>query len=210
MPPVNVNEIFFSVEGEGKRAGELAAFVRLTGCNLRCSYCDTKYAFSEGREITADEIAAAVKNYRNVTLTGGEPLLQDCRELLTLLRSHDVNIETNGSLPLYEYLNCANVFFTMDFKCYSSGATAVMNCDNLKILRERDVLKFVVGGIGDLEQAQEICAAFKPKSAIYISPVFGEIEPVFIADFMKERHIEDWRLQVQLHKIIWSPDERGV
>lgn len=207
---MKVNEIFFSVEGEGKRAGQLAAFIRLSGCNLRCSYCDTRYAFYDGREMTAAEIADAVKNFRNVTLTGGEPLLQDCHELLHLLRSHDVNIETNGSIALAEYLNYPNVFFTMDFKCQSSGATTEMNHDNLKLLREEDVLKFVVGNERDLEQAREICAAFKPKASVYISPVFGEIEPLQIVDFMKRRHAEDWRLQVQLHKIIWSPDERGV
>lgn len=207
---MKVNEIFFSIEGEGKRSGQLAAFVRLTGCNLRCAYCDTKYAFSEGHEITADEIADAVKDYRNVTLTGGEPLLQDCHEILTLLRSHEVNIETNGSISLAEYLNYANVFFTMDFKCHSSDATAAINHDNLKILREKDVLKFVVGDESDLEQAKEICTEFRPKSPVYISPIFGKIELLQIVDFMKQRHIENWRLQVQLHKIIWSPDERGV
>ena len=207
---MKVNEIFFSVEGEGKRAGELAAFVRLTGCNLRCSYCDTRYAFHDGRDMTAAEIADAVRNFRNVTLTGGEPLLQDCTELLMLLRSHDVNIETNGSVALAEYMNYPNVFFTMDFKCHSSGATYAMDYGNLKILRERDVLKFVVGTEQDLNQAQEICAAFKPKAIIYISPVFGRLEPPEIVDFMKRRHMENWRLQVQLHKIIWSPTERGV
>lgn len=207
---MNVNEIFFSIDGEGKRSGQLAAFIRLTGCNLRCSYCDTKYSFHDGHEMTAAEIADAVKNFRNVTLTGGEPLLQNCHELLSLLRSHEVNIETNGSIALAEYLKYPNVFFTMDFKCRTSGATAAMNHDNLKILREEDVLKFVVDDESDLTQAQEICATFKPKSAIYISPVFGQIEPLKIVDFMKRRHLEDWRLQIQLHKIIWSPDERGV
>lgn len=207
---MKVNEIFFSVDGEGKRSGQLAAFIRLAGCNLRCSYCDTKYSFHDGREMAAAEIADAVKNFRNVTLTGGEPLLQDCRELLNLLRSHDVNIETNGSIALAEYLNYANVFFTMDFKCRTSGATAAMNHTNLKILRARDVLKFVVGNESDLEQAREICAGFETKAAIYISPVFGKIDASRIVEFMKRRHLEDWRLQIQLHKIIRSPDERGV
>lgn len=207
---MKVNEIFFSVEGEGKRAGELAAFIRLTGCNLRCSYCDTKYAFDDGREMTADQIADAVKKYRNATLTGGEPLLQDCHELLNLLRSHEVNIETNGSVALAEYLNHPNVFFTMDFKCDSSKMVDAMNYGNLKILRATDVLKFVVGDEHDLEQAKEICAEFNPKARIYISPVFGKIEPLRIVEFMKRRHMENWRLQVQLHKIIWAPDKRGV
>ena len=207
---MKINEIFFSIEGEGKRSGQLAAFVRLTGCNLRCSYCDTRYAFHDGREVTAEEIADAVKDYRNVTLTGGEPLLQDCHKLLALLRSHDVNIETNGSIALTEYMNYKNVFFTMDFKCHSSGASNAMNHGNLKILREEDVLKFVVGDEADLEQARLICGEYKPASLIYISSVFGKIEASDIVDFMKRRHIENWRLQTQLHKIIWSPYERGV
>lgn len=207
---MKVNEIFFSVEGEGKRSGQLAAFVRLTGCNLRCFYCDTEYAFHEGREMTCREIADAVKDYHNVTLTGGEPLLQNCHELLTLLRSHDVNIETNGSIALAEYLKYTNVFFTMDFKCYSSGTSDAMNYSNLKILRGKDVLKFVVGDEEDLELAREICREFNPKSEIYISPVFGKIETSSIVDFMKLRQMENWHLQVQLHKIIWSPDKRGV
>lgn len=207
---MKVNEIFLSVEGEGKRSGELAAFIRLTGCNLRCSYCDTKYSFHDGRDMTAEDIADAVKNYRNVTLTGGEPLLQDCRKLLAKLQSHEVNIETNGSIPLAEYLNCPHVFFTMDFKCYSSRATDAMKVGNLNLLRERDVLKFVVGNEKDLEQARAICKEFKPKALKYISPVYGTIEPAQIVEFMKRRHIEDWHLQLQLHKIIWSTEERGV
>ena len=207
---MKVNEIFFSVEGEGKRTGELAAFIRLTGCNLRCSYCDTKYSYFDGREISARGIADAVKDYRNVTLTGGEPLLQDCHELLSLLRSHEVNIETNGSITLDEYLKFPNAFFTMDFKCESSRMVDAMSYSNLKILREKDVLKFVVGDESDLELAREICNEFSPKAAVYISPVFGEIELVEIVEFMKRRHMENWRLQVQLQKIIWSPDERGV
>lgn len=207
---MKVNEIFYSVDGEGKRSGQLAAFIRLTGCNLRCFYCDTKYAFDDGREMTANEIADAVKDYRNVTLTGGEPLLQDCHELLSLLRNHDVNIETNGSIALDDYLKYVGVFFTMDFKCYSSRMVDAMKYSNLKNLREKDVLKFVVGGKADLELAREICFEFKPKSAVYISPVYGKIELSFIVDFMKQYHLEDWRLQVQLHKIIWRPDERGV
>ena len=207
---MKVNEIFFSVEGEGKRPGQLAAFIRLTGCNLRCAYCDTKYSYFDGQEIGAKEIADNVKNYRNVTLTGGEPLLQDCRELLSQLRSHEVNIETNGSIPLDEYLNFENVFFTMDFKCYSSKTADAMIYSNLNLLRAHDVLKFVVGNEADLEQAQDICEEFKPKALTYISPVFGAIEPVQIVEFMKRQHIENWRLQVQLQKIIWSPEERGV
>lgn len=207
---MKVNEIFFSIEGEGKHSGELAAFIRLTGCNLRCFYCDTRYAFIDGDEMSAAEIAEAVKDYRNVTLTGGEPLIQNCHELLKLLGGHEVNIETNGSIDVSEYLNYANVFFTMDFKCLSSGMMAAMSDRNLTLLRDRDVLKFVVGDKNDLAMAETVTANIPTSPLIYISPVFGRIEPREIVEFMQARRLQHWRLQLQLHKIIWSPEERGV
>ena len=207
---MKVNEIFFSIDGEGKRTGQLTAFIRLTGCNLRCLYCDTKYSFDEGREMSAEKISDAVKKFRNVTLTGGEPLIQDCHELLMRLEGHEVNIETNGSIELREYMKYANVFFTMDFKCYSSGTYDAMNYGNLKILRENDVLKFVVGDESDLILAEKIYTEYKPKSQLYISPVFEKIEPLHIVDFIKRRHLENWKLQLQLHKFIWSPNKKGV
>ena len=207
---MKVNEIFFSIDGEGKRAGQLAAFIRLTGCNLRCSYCDTKYSFDAGKKMSEKQIADTVKNFRNVTLTGGEPLMQNCNELLNLLSRQEVNIETNGSIDLAEYLKYENIFFTMDFKSYSSGMYDAMNYKNLKLLRERDVLKFVVGDENDLTLAEKICREFEPKAQIYISPVFGKIKPVQIVEFMKRHNLQDWKLQLQLHKIIWKPDERGV
>lgn len=207
---MKVNEIFFSIDGEGKRAGQLSAFIRLSGCNLRCSYCDTKYSFDEGTEISAKKISDAVKNFRNVTLTGGEPLAQNCHELLNLLKNHDVNVETNGSIDLSEFLKYENVFFTMDFKTYSSGMFDAMNYGNLKILRAKDVLKFVVGDENDLTLAEKICKEFSPKAQIYISPVFGKIFPSQIVNFMKRHNLQDWKIQLQLHKIIWKPDERGV
>ena len=207
---MKVNEIFFSIDGEGKRAGQLVAFIRLTGCNLRCSYCDTKYSFDEGTKISAEKIAETVKKFRNVTLTGGEPLTQNCHELLKLLSQNEVNIETNGSIDLTDYLKYKNAFFTMDFKCYSSGMYDAMNYRNLGILREGDVLKFVIGDENDLILAKKICEEFKPRAQIYISPVFGEINPVQIVEFMKRHNLQDWKLQLQLHKIIWKPEERGV
>ena len=207
---MKVNEIFFSIEGEGKRSGELAAFIRLTGCNLRCFYCDTRYAFTDGEEMTAADIADAVKEYRKITLTGGEPLTQNCHELLDLLAAHEVNIETNGSIDLAEYLSYENVFFTMDFKCLSSGMMAAMNDKNLTLLRDKDVLKFVVSDENDLSIAEAVTSSIPAKPLIYISPVFGTIEPREIVEFMKARRLQNWRLQLQLHKIIWSPDERGV
>lgn len=210
-PELMVNEIFTSIEGEGKRAGEMAVFLRLTGCNLRCSYCDTAYAFEEGRKMTVREILGQVdKAYRNVTLTGGEPLCQDVHELLAGLSAHEVNIETNGSVDLEPYSGYGQVFFTVDYKSPSSGMEKRMLAKNFGNLRERDVLKFVVGSREDLEAALMACRRFEPCCHIFVSPVFGKIGPAEIVEFMKENLLTDWRLQLQLHKYIWDPGKRGV
>lgn len=206
---LKVNEIFDSIEGEGKRAGELATFIRLTGCNLRCSYCDTAYAFSEGTELQVSDIMDNV-NYRNVTLTGGEPLIQPIEPLLTALGSHYVNIETNGSIFIKPYFDYTNIFFTMDYKCSSSNEQSKMFLDNLNILRKQDVLKFVVGSTQDLQEAKGICKKYRPKAKIYVSPVFDRIEPADIVKFMKEFNLQNWKLQLQLHKFVWNPKKRGV
>lgn len=207
-----VNEVFFSIEGEGRRAGELAAFIRLMGCNLRCSYCDTEYAFHNGVSATAGEIAARVNGSKNITLTGGEPLTQDVHELISLLPRSEINIETNGSVDLAPYCDYPNVFFTMDYKCPSSGMEDKMRHENFKLLRARDCLKFVVGDIEDLEKAESICREYNPPCPVYISPVYGKIEPMVIVDYMKVNLVlcENWRVQLQLHKYIWNPSKRGV
>lgn len=206
---LRVNEIFSSIDGEGKRAGELATFIRLTGCNLRCSYCDTRYAFNAGLNMSITDIVNKVKYY-NVTLTGGEPLLYDVRPLLNELQYNSVNIETNGSRDITPYLDYENVFFTIDYKCKSSGESERMLMSNFEKLRHRDVLKFVVGSIEDLEQAKGIYEKYNPMAAIYVSPVFGKITPAEIVDFMQEHELEDWKIQLQLHKYIWEPTKRGV
>lgn len=206
----SVNEIFFSIDGEGKRAGSLAAFIRLAGCNLRCSYCDTAYAFTEGTPMRAEEIAEAVKGWKNVTVTGGEPLCQDVHELLQRLREHEVNIETNGSVDVTPYHAYPWVFFTLDYKCPSSGMESSMLEKNFQTLRPQDVLKFVVGDMEDLRTAQRVCEKYEPNCLVYLSPVFGKIEAKEIVEYMKSARYKNWRLQLQLHKYIWPPDARGV
>ena len=206
----SVNEIFFSIDGEGKRAGSLAAFIRLAGCNLRCSYCDTAYAFTEGTPMRAEEIAEAVKGWKNVTVTGGEPLCQDVHALLQRLREHEVNIETNGSVDVTPYHAYPWVFFTLDYKCPSSGMESSMLEKNFQTLRPQDVLKFVVGDMEDLRTAQRVCEKYEPRCLVYLSPVFGKIEAKAIVEYMKSARYKNWRLQLQLHKYIWPPDARGV
>lgn len=218
-PEFNVVEIFDSIDGEGKRTGELATFIRLAGCNLRCSYCDTSYGldFISGTPMKMSEIIDKCKEYsnKNITLTGGEPLarifVDELIERLAL-EGFEVNIETNGSISLYNTPRLKNVFYTMDYKCPSSGVEDKMDLENLKFLDKDDVLKFVVGSEEDLDKTWTILDEYKPKAQVYISPVFGKIEPVEIVNYMKEHKetFKDARIQIQLHKIIWNPDERGV
>ena len=210
---LRVNEIFDSIEGEGKRAGSLVTFIRLTGCNLRCSYCDTQYAFNEGELFSVSKIAEQVNRHR-VTITGGEPLMQDnIRFLLDALHGHEVNIETNGSIDIEPFFCYPQVFFTVDYKCYTSCMSSAMLSKNFDILRKRDVLKFVIGSTIDLEQARRFYTKHYNvlrNRIIYVSPVFGQIEPVKIVEYIKENKLYNWRVQIQLHKVIWPPDTRGV
>lgn len=211
-----VNEIFYSIDGEGLRAGELAVFIRLAGCDLRCSYCDTGYAMDEnaGTEMDVSEIVDEVSGYgcRNVTLTGGEPLIHEGAlglvEALTR-NGFQVNIETNGASPIRQFL-FPETIITMDYKCPSSGCEESMLLENLGLLRPQDALKFVAGTGEDLERALEIMKKYEPKATAYLSPVFGSLEPAAIVDFMKEHRMERCRLQLQLHKYIWDPEARGV
>lgn len=214
-----VNEIFFSIDGEGLRTGELAVFIRLSGCNLNCSYCDTKYALKPktGRKMSIDEIVKEVDKYncKNITLTGGEPLVNhDVKELINNLidKGYRVNIETNGSISIDDYLN--RCLITMDYKLPSSGMEKYMKLENLEKLTENDCLKFVTEE-SDLDKIEDIIKNYKLKCFIYISPVFGKIEPSKIVDFMKKLNSKGFntnkiRVQVQLHKVIWDPDKRGV
>lgn len=214
-----INEIFNSIDGEGLRAGELATFVRLAGCNMRCSYCDTLYALNEndGKELKIDEVIQKVEQYktRNITLTGGEPLINKDVDLLIdelIKRGYKVNIETNGSIPIDKYLN--RCLITMDCKTPSSLMEKKMLFSNIEKLTENDVLKFVVKE-SDFNAVEKIIKSYEIKSYIYISPIFGEIEPNKIVEFMKKMNergvnMEKVRTQVQLHKIIWNPNMKGV
>ena len=216
-----VVEIFESINGEGMRAGELAVFVRMKGCNLSCNYCDTMWANEadcEFEEMTADRIVERVKKsgIKNVTLTGGEPLLQkDADKLLKLFSDEKdirVEIETNGSVNLSPFLKYENTSFTMDYKLPESDMEKYMNTDNFKILRKKDTLKFVASSVNDLKKAKEIIEKYEliGKVNIIFSPVFGKIELTDIVDFLKDNKLNDVRMQLQMHKFIWDPEERGV
>ncbi|MDE5569785.1 MAG: putative 7-carboxy-7-deazaguanine synthase QueE [Ruminococcus sp.] len=216
-----VVEKFVSINGEGSRAGEPAVFVRFRKCNLNCSYCDTKWANSDNSDsefMTAESIAEYVRStgLKNVTLTGGEPLLQEnIFDLIRLLMIHgnSVEIETNGSISIAELSRKKyRPIFTLDYKLPGSGMEETMLTDNYNYLDRNDVVKFVAGSKNDLEKAAHIIKEFSltEKCHVYISPVFGKINPVDIVDFMIENRLNDVRFQLQIHKFIWNPDERGV
>ncbi|ADQ47197.1 Radical SAM domain protein [Caldicellulosiruptor kronotskyensis 2002] len=211
----NVVEKFVSIEGEGIRSGYPAVFVRFAGCNLRCSWCDTKYANEnpEYEEIDIDNLMNFITStgIKRVTLTGGEPLIQPYIYLLIdrlISEGFEVNIETNGSVSIKHVPRDAII--TMDYKCPSSGMEHRMIVNNIHLLGEKDVIKFVVATYEDLKTAERIIKTFKPRCNIYFSPVFGKIEPREIVKFVLENGLFEARVQLQLHKIIWSENSRGV
>lgn len=217
---MNIVEKFISIDGEGPTAGELAVFVRFTGCNLRCAWCDTVYSFDTVAEtLTPREVYEYIKaqNVKNVTLTGGEPLMQpQICELLELLDTDEnltVHIETNGAVDASEFkAKFKNISFVFDYKLPSSGMTDKMCEDNLRLADKNDVYKFVVGGSNDLKAAYDVITKYNliENTRVYLSPVLGAIEPVEIVEFMKSKNLNNVRLQLQLHKFIWDKDKKGV
>ena len=221
---MRVSEIFVSVEGEGSRQGYLATFVRLHGCALRCSWCDSRYACegTDYREMAPDEVFARVKELgnRRITLTGGEPLISKEAPALVMRLAEsgfEVNIETSGSVDytalfpedVRERLG-TNLMITADWKCPGSGMEKMMKEQCFTSLRQWDVLKFVVCSREDLERAESVIRKYSPPCQVFLSPVFGRIRMSDIVDFMKERNLQNVRIQAQLHKIIWDPAARGV
>lgn len=222
MAKYKVAERFVSINGESVKAGELAVFIRFTGCNLNCSYCDTKWANEADapyEELTDEEIYDYIKRtgVRNVTLTGGEPLIQkDIDKLLLMLAMDEelqVEVETNGSVDIAEFKALTDrVAFTFDYKLPGSGMESNMCFSNYNYIDKKDAVKFVSGSIKDLETARDIIHewALDIKSNVYISPVYGKINPEDIVDFMIENEMNGVKLQLQLHKYIWDPEMRGV
>lgn len=216
-----VAERFVSINGEGRKAGELAVFIRFRKCNLNCSYCDTKWANTEdcpAEMLSAEQIAGYVygTGVKNVTLTGGEPLLQEnLGELIDILmeQGNSVEIETNGSISIAELSRRENrPSFTLDYKLPDSNMERAMDLSNYNYIRQNDTVKFVAGSISDLETAVKIIEKYEllKKCSVYISPVFNRINPADIVDFMKKNNLNGVKLQLQLHKFIWNPEERGV
>lgn len=212
-----VVEIFKSIEGEGPRAGYPTTFIRLYGCNLECSYCDSQYACTGDNytEMSINDILGKVLELgvKRVTLTGGEPLLDpEVKHLLWALDTHyfEVNVETNGSIGIAPYKHFMRAFFTIDYKSISSGMSAAMTPAAYRHAGKGDVIKFVVGSIEDLNEMHRFIKEVKPVAQLYVSPVFGQIEPKEIVEYLLKHGISNVRVQLQLHKIIWPVDMRGV
>lgn len=217
-----VAEHFISINGEGPRAGQLALFIRFAGCNLNCSYCDTRYASEPGasyEEMSEKEILDLVTDsgIADVTLTGGEPLYRpDIYELIrdmVVIPGISVEIETNGSVDISPYDDMPlRPAMTLDYKLPGSGMEEYMNTGNYSHLCRQDTVKFVCSDMKDLEKAREIIREYEltGKCHVYLSPVFGKIDPADMVEYMKDHRMNGVNLQLQLHKIIWNPEKRGV
>ncbi|MCD1259115.1 radical SAM protein [Paenibacillus athensensis] len=217
-------EIFETVEGEGTRAGFPTIFVRLFGCNLRCTWCDTKYSYppAEAEHVmTIEEIVAAVGRYRSrhICLTGGEPLLYGDRSLAliealaALEQVDDLHVETNGAIDLAPFLQAVaspKVRYVMDYKLPDSGEATRMLPGNLALLRPQDELKFVVGSQADFDAAVRLLREHPIAAQPLFSPVWETMPPRRLAELILAEGLSRVKLNMQLHKIIWDPAQRGV
>ena len=211
---LKVNEIFLSIQGEGTRAGTPCVMIRLTGCNLRCSWCDTQYAWDQGRQMSIDQVLARVEELacRLVAVTGGEPLLQPATpELLRRLceAGHITLLETNGSLDVSPVDR--RVVKIVDFKCPASGYQENNRWENLEQLTQDDEVKFVIADREDYDFARQAVATrnITELCAVILAPVHGRLNPADLAEWILADGL-DVRLSVQLHRIIWPDRDRGV
>jgi 7-carboxy-7-deazaguanine synthase len=210
MVNLNINEIFYSLQGEAREVGLPTVFVRLTGCPLRCTYCDTEYAFKGNNMLSIDEILSKVKQYntRYVCVTGGEPLAQiDCHVLLDALIKDDyqVSLETSGSIDIGAVNS--GVSIVMDVKTPSSNESKHNKYDNIAKLESKDQLKFVIGSQADFDWSVEIVNQYPTEAGVLFSPVFDTVTPTQLADWILSKQL-NVRMQVQMHKLLWG-DEPG-
>jgi 7-carboxy-7-deazaguanine synthase len=215
---LTLNEIFYSIQGESTWAGQPCVFVRLTGCDLRCTYCDTEYAFYEGKKRTLASIIEEVAAHgcKLVEITGGEPLLQ--KRVLPLMAmlcdaGYTVLIETGGAHDIGGI--DPRVHRIMDLKTPGSGECARNRLENLPLLGPRDEVKFVIGSEEDYRWAAEQVRAnaqgwVDRVNAVLFSPVFGKFTPLELATRILEDRLPRVRMQLQMHKLIWEPNRRGV
>ena len=209
---MKINEIFYSLQGEGKWTGLPNIFIRTTGCNLRCSYCDTKYAYDSGKEMKIEEILKEISKYscKFICITGGEPLLQDkILNLINTLLEKDYNIciETNGSINIEKLSDTKSLMISLDIKCPSSDMHEKNFFRNITFLKKKDQLKFVIKNKKDYDYAKKILEDYKPACDVFFQPVWGA-DPVNLADWIINDKL-NVKLGLQLHKIIWD-EQRGI
>lgn len=212
---LTINEIFHSIQGESTFAGQPCVFVRLTACDLRCRWCDTPYAFHEGRKMSVDDVVADVeaRGCPVVEVTGGEPLLQpDVYPLMQRLldSGKTVLVETGGHRSIGQVP--AGVIRIMDVKCPGSGESDKNDWSNLALLTKQDEVKFVIADRADYEFAREVVVReglVDRCAAVLFSPVHGELDPKQLAEWVIADRLTV-RVQLQMHKYIWSPTTRGV
>jgi 7-carboxy-7-deazaguanine synthase len=210
---MRVTEIFFSIQGESSHAGRPCVFVRLTGCNLRCVWCDSEYTFTGGETMTLDEVLERVRSFgcRLVEVTGGEPLLQ--KEAFDLIRrlcdeDYEVLVETSGSVPIDPVDDRATII--LDIKCPGSGEMERNLWENLDKLRPRDEIKFVIANRADYEWARDVVRERKlDRWTVLFSAVFGDLDMKDLAEWILEERLPV-RFQTQLHKQIWGAEATGV
>jgi len=209
---MRINEIFYSIQGEGKWTGRPNIFIRTAGCNLRCSFCDTKYAYKSGKEMNTKEIINEISKYpcRYICITGGEPLLQDdvfylIKKLLE--KKYKICIETNGSLSIEKVPNKKTVLISLDIKCPSSNMHEKNYFRNIAFLKKDDQLKFVIKNRKDYEYAKQIVKKYKPVCTVFFQPVWGTNSSDLASWIISDRL--NVKLGLQLHKIIWG-EKKGV
>jgi len=211
---LKINEIYYSVQGESTHAGRPCIFIRLTYCNLRCSYCDTEYAFYDGKDMEITYIMSEIKRWdcNLVEVTGGEPLFQDeCIDLLNELvnSNYEVMLETGGSLSISDVPK--KVVKIVDFKCPSSGMVKKNLWSIVDDLQAHDEVKFVIGNREDFDWAKDRITEYSMDKicTLLFSPTFGEIHPQQIVEWILAENLPV-RMQLQMHKMIWNPEEKGV
>ena len=211
---LKINEIYYSIQGESSYMGKPCIFIRLTYCNLRCSYCDSEYTFHEGNDMSIDEILDEIKKYpcKLIEVTGGEPLFQkNCINLLKKLvdLKYDVLLETSGSLSIKDVPK--EVINIIDFKCPSSNMKKKNYWKNVQFIKPEDEVKFVIGNKEDYDWAKEKIDKYNliNTCTVLMSPTYKEIEPKTITKWILDDSL-DVRFQIQLHKEIWEESTRGV
>lgn len=207
---LNITEIFYSLQGEAREVGIPTVFVRLTGCPLRCNYCDTAYAFKGNNPLSIEQIVSEISKYKThyVCVTGGEPMAQsNCLGLLDTLieKGYKVSMETSGSIDISEVNK--NVSIVMDLKTPSSTEQHQNRYENIALLENKDQLKFVIASKSDFDWCCSILENNEILSDVLFSPVYESLKPAELADWILEKQL-NVRLQVQLHKILWG-DEKG-